>query len=252
MNKFLEKEILRKLYEVVVRNPGLHSSKIAEMLLINVAEVEQYLRLLEKQGILFVSKKKGYAQYFINERGISAREKRTLEVRRRIYDLLIQNPGLHLSRIANLLQMSIPLTDYHLLSMERNQEVSSIKDEHRYFKRYYIRGKGEVGNFEAQVLELLSKKVPLQIVLLLLNDPVLQHKELLKQVNIASSTLSYYLNQLVENGIVDAHSVGAEKGYVLKDKKTLVRILKKYEFHIELHLVLDRFKNLWDDFQYQG
>lgn len=252
MNEFLEKEILRKLCDILSHNPGVHSSKLAEMLKIHISEVEQHLRVLEKQGVLLCSKKQGYAQYYINEKGITARQKRTLEVRRSIYGLLSQNPGLHLSRVANLLKMSIPLTDYHLLSMERNQEISAVKDERGYYKRYYINTGERVSGSEAQVLELLSKKTPLQIVLILLQYPILQHKDILKYVDVSSSTLSYYLSQLVQQQIVEMRSIGTEKGYTLKDKKTLVRILKKHEFHIEIHLVMDRFKDLWGGFHYPG
>src|SRR4030042_237736 len=105
MDEALDKEVLQRLYDLLVRNPGLHISKIAELLSVTVAEVEQCLRILDKQGILLVSKAAGYSQYSIDERGVSAREKRSLETRRRIYDLVVKNPGLHLSKIAELLQM---------------------------------------------------------------------------------------------------------------------------------------------------
>ncbi|MFH1100677.1 MAG: hypothetical protein V1726_01395 [Methanobacteriota archaeon] len=250
MSEFGEKEILQKLYVIVVHNPGLHLNRIAELLQVNVSEAERLLSVLDRQGVLLISREKGFCQYYINERGVSAREKRTLEMRRRIYDLLVQNPGLHLSRIAELLKMSIPLTDYHLLSMERHGDLSSVKDEKRYHKRYYVK-QGELGVVEARVLEVLQKKVALQIVLILLRRPVLQHKDILKQVTVSSSTLSYYLDLLVSQGVLTVQFQGAEKGYMVVDREKIISILRKYEYHIEVSLALEGFKSLWDDFRYQ-
>jgi len=250
MSDFIEKELTRKLYEILVQHPGIQSTKLAEMLRITVPEVEMHLRALQRQGILVVSRQKGYAQYYVDERGVSAREKRTLEIRRRIYALLVDSPGLHLSRIAELLHMSIPLTDYHLLSMERKGELTSAKDGRGYYKRYYVH-ENPPANHETQVLELLQKKTPLQIIMMLFQHPVVQHKEFIQHVDVASSTLSYYLIKLTECGIVAVQSQGTDKGYTLKDRKELIRILKKYEFHIELQLVMERFKNIWDDLRYQ-
>src|SRR4030042_1021547 len=114
------------------------------------------------------------------------------EILRKLYDVISHNPGLHLSKIAELLQMSIPLTDYHLLSMSRNDEILAVKDVRGYYKRYYVKEAGPASE-ETKILQVLMKKVPLQIVLLLLRSCPLQHKDLLKEVPIGSSTLSYYL-----------------------------------------------------------
>ena len=36
-----------------------------------------------------------------------------LETRKKIYHLIAKNPGLNLSKIAEMLQMNVPLVDYH-------------------------------------------------------------------------------------------------------------------------------------------
>src|SRR5437870_12859771 len=59
-----------------------------------------------------------------------------LESRRRIYDFLTANPGVHLRRIGQVLGMSTGMLSYHLGYLERNGVLKSEEDGHR--KRYFI------------------------------------------------------------------------------------------------------------------
>jgi len=177
------------------------------------------------------------------------RDTRTQEIRKHICELVTQSPGLHLSKIAAMLDMSIQLTDYHLRYLEKRGDIVVIKDERGYFKRYYVAESG-VGIREKQVLEVLRKKIPLKIVLYLLQHRALKHKQILQRLEISSSTLSYHLTTLVESGIVEVHPHGKEKGYTLTNRGDIIRILKKHELHIEIHLIIESFKELWEDLKY--
>ena len=90
----------------------------------------------------------------------------------------------------------------------------------------------------------------LKIVLFLVSNPNMRHKDILRNLDITSSTLSYHLNKLVDFGIIQVKPHGREKGYSLKNKEEIVKILKKYELQIELHFAIDGFKDLWEDFDY--
>src|SRR5205809_4354405 len=59
-----------------------------------------------------------------------------LESRRRIYDFLTANPGVHLRRIGQVLGMSTGMLSYHVGDLERNGVLKSEEDGHR--KRYFI------------------------------------------------------------------------------------------------------------------
>ena len=116
-----------------------------------------------------------------------------LDTRRKIFDLVSRNPGLHLSKIAEILKMSVQLVEYHLLYLEKNVVVYAERESG--FTRYYI--KGDIGTADKKILSLLRQEVPLKIVLFLLKNNNSQHKDLLKICNVAPSTLSYHLKKLV-------------------------------------------------------
>ena len=87
-----------------------------------------------------------------------------LEIRKKIYKLMLKNPGMNLSAIAEQLKISVALADYHLHHMEGNELITIVKEGG--YKRYYV--KGEIGAEDKKVLSLFQQEIPLKIVLYLL------------------------------------------------------------------------------------
>jgi len=162
-----------------------------------------------------------------------------LETRRKIYDLVDKNPGLHLSKIAEILSMRISLVEYHLFYLEKNQLVVSANESG--YTRYYV--KGEIGTEDKKVLALLRQNVPLRIAILLLKCESSQHKELLQNLDVAPSTLSYHLKKLVKCGIISVQTYGVEKGYSIINKEMVTRLLIKYK----PYSLIESFKDVWVD-----
>lgn len=162
-----------------------------------------------------------------------------LDTRRKIYDLVLRNPGLHLSKIAELLKMRISLVEYHLFYLEKNGVIISSKEAG--YSRYYIKGK--IGTADKKVLSILRQKIPLKIVLYLLKNDSSLHKDMINFLNIAPSTLSYHLKKLVKIGIVSQTSFGNDKGYSIINREELIRILMQYK----PYSVIDGFADIWSD-----
>ena len=242
MSELFEPETLRKIRTFVSKNPGLPLSKIAEMLDMKIAIVERYLSSMQNKGEITVSLDDGFPTYYISKSGTKYENRKILETRQRVYDIVSENPGLHLSKIAEMLDMSVSLAEYHLLHIEKNHQIMVVKGVGGYYKRYYMRD-SEVGTNEAKILAVLRQEILLKIVIMLWKKPNLQHKELLKKFDISPSTLSYHINKLIENDIVDKISYGAEKGYSLKNEKEIIWIIRRYK----LDKSLDRFKDMWED-----
>jgi len=162
-----------------------------------------------------------------------------LNTRRKIYNIVAKNPGLHLSRIAEILNMRISLAEYHLVYLEKNQVVVTVKEPG--YSRYYI--KGEVGTENKKILALLRQEIPLKIVLFLLNNINSQHRDILKNIDVAPSTLSYHLRKLMKNGIVAVQTYGEGKGYSIVNREIIVRLLLKYK----PYNLFESFKDVWVD-----
>lgn len=239
MNKLLESEEQRIIYNLLRKYPGLHLTKIATLLNMKIPIVEQQLGRLEEIGVVSSKLDAGFRTYYVEEGKVGAQDKRVLETQRKIYELIKKNPGLHLSKIAELMNMRLSLAQYHLLNLERDNLIISDKEEG--YKRYYIEDSG-VGTKEKRIVSLLRREIPLKIVLFLLKKSNAQHKEILEHLNVSPSTLSYHLNKLVEYEIVDVTSYGEDKGYRIRNRREIIRCLLNY-------IVVDGFKEMWDDFK---
>jgi predicted transcriptional regulator len=162
------------------------------------------------------------------------------EIRRKIFKLILKNPGLHSSKIAEILKISGQLADYHLLYLERSNVITAVKEAG--YRRYYVKGK--IGIEERQRLSLLRQEMPLKIVLYLLKNPNTKHKELYKFLEIAPSTLSYHLKKLIKIGIVTFYVLNNVVFYYIKNDKEIIQLLMKYE----PHSWIDNFEDVWADF----
>ena len=162
-----------------------------------------------------------------------------LETRRKIYDLISQNPGVHLSKISQMLNMRTSLVEYHLLFLKKHEIISS--DKETGYKRYYI--KGQIGIKDKKYLFILRQKTVLEIILYLLKNDVSLHKVILENVKVSPSTLSYHLNKLIKNDIIELNRYGENKGYRLKNRAEIVSILIQYK----PYKILDGFEDIWND-----
>jgi predicted transcriptional regulator len=230
-----------RVLRLLEKNPGLPLSKIAEILGLTIVQTEQILAKLESSETVSSVEMDGVKQYSLQQIEASG-DRRSVETRRQIYELIQKNPGLHMTKIAEILHMRVSLADYHLNYLEKHNDIVGIKKD-EIFKRYYLKG-GELGTQERDILTILRRDVPLKIVLLLVKHRQLRHRDLLNKIDIASSTLSYHLNTLVEHGIVELYSFGEERGYRLRDRKEVIRILLKYEFDTIVDGVRDAFEGL--------
>ena len=166
-----------------------------------------------------------------------------LEIRRKIHALISKNPGLHVHKISEVLKISDQLADYHLLYLEHNGIITAIKEEG--YKRYYVKGK--MGAFDRRHLSMLRQEIPLKIILLLLKNNSLTHKEILSYLDVAPSTLSYHLQKLMKNDLICIDVSNNEKKYLVKDKKSIIQLLVKYK----PFSWIKGFTDVWADFTWE-
>ena len=164
-----------------------------------------------------------------------------LEIRQKIFTLLRENPGLHLSKIAKTLEQRVSLTEYHLRYLEKHEIITS--DKHTGYSRYFLRD--EATPKLKRNFSILRQETLLKIVLLLLKKEEAHHKEFLEYLDISPSTLSYHLNRLRKNKIIEINQQqGTGRVYLIKDPEELIAWLVKYK----PYRLLDGFTDIWKDF----
>ena len=172
-----------------------------------------------------------------------ARAPQGAEVRQRVYDAVRRFPGIHLREIERQTGVSAPLAQYHLRKLVEEKFVE-VHDQGGY-ARHYPTDKGKSASVTARDLPLvglLREEVPLHVALLLLDKGPMTHTELVVELGVAKSTVSYHLAKLAEAEIIER--AGPEGKLRLKDRERIYRLLLAYK---PTPTLVDAFADLWED-----
>lgn len=147
-----------------------------------------------------------------------------LEIRRRIYQYIYENPGLHYRELSRALQIPFGTLDYHLRYLSRHGIINAMKDGG--FTRYYA--KKEVDARKKAILSVLRHELPRAIVLFLLTEGTARHKEITGKFRVSGATISYHLKRMVENGILTVEKEGREHIYSVSNPEMVMDVLITY------------------------
>ena len=163
-----------------------------------------------------------------------------LETRKKVYDSILQFPGIHLRELQRRLEMPIGLLNFHLEYLLRHDLI--VEKPERYYKRYYAAGK--FGTADKQVLSALRQQNPRRVVMFLLLHPNSTHKSILGEFDLKPSTLSFYLKDLIEKGIIERKRSGRESIYSIVNEEAIIRVIITYKPSF-LDKLVDRFLETW-------
>ncbi len=166
-----------------------------------------------------------------------------VDTRRRIYECVAASPGLHFREIQRRLALATGSLDYHLHYLEKNGLIR--KERIGKFARYYTYTKPWEQE-EKDVLTLLRQKNVRHILIFLIEKKRANAQSIAENVGVSPSTLSWYLKQLAEKGVITQTKRGRFRFYKVVDKEKIVKyvIMHKSSF---LDEIVDRFIETWSE-----
>ncbi len=165
-----------------------------------------------------------------------------LEARKDIFDFISQYPGTHMRKIQRELDLSMGQLEYHLNYLEKNGLISSSKKENK--RRYFV--EDEVHYPDRDILSTLRLKTPRRILIQILDKDGCSFNEILEEVDISKSTLSYHLKKLQEKSLVESEKEGRKKIYRCPDREKIAHILVTYKSSF-IDDAVDRFVDTWTE-----
>ena len=143
----------------------------------------------------------------------------------RILTFIKTNPGTHLRKIKQDLNLAMGVLQYHLYRLERERAIVSVR--HGLYKRFYAERRLKVEDHE--ILNILSQETERDIVLYLLKNPLATQKELSEFARISASSTNWHMKRLSEAGFVTARK---ERGFVFYtaagDRARILTLLRNY------------------------
>ena len=160
--------------------------------------------------------------------------------RRRIMGAVRGNPGVHMRELQRIVDMPTGLLKFHLDALERSGELTSQKD--RYYRRYFPGG--TLTGQERLLLACLRQSNPRLIVVRLMEMGEAPHKRLMEATGLKASTLSFYLKDMEDKGVVVKERRGRVSVYRVVDRDVILRVLRSYRPSF-LDVLVDRFLQTW-------
>ncbi|MFO8108911.1 MAG: winged helix-turn-helix transcriptional regulator [Thermoplasmata archaeon] len=164
-----------------------------------------------------------------------------LDTRKGIYDIIRKKPGIHFQGIKKQLDMATGTLEHHLNHLVERGVITSKKD--RYYKRYFPR---DIDRKDKIILSSARQKNPRRISVYLLLHPRATHGEIMEELGIKPSTLSFYLKELLSKGIVQKKKQGRESLYWLTDEERVEKVFLIYRKSL-LDDIVDTFVETWLD-----
>ena len=147
-----------------------------------------------------------------------------ITTRRKIYEEIVLNPGLHFRELQKRLNIPTGVLEYHIGVLVR-EELVVYREDGKY-KRFFANS--TMTREERRIMGTLRSGVERKIVLLLLENGRMKHGELSHRLDISPSTLSYHLSKLVKNGIVDKNTEGRDRSYFVIRPEQIAKTMIKY------------------------
>jgi predicted transcriptional regulator len=146
------------------------------------------------------------------------------ENRRKIYEVIEANPGIHLRELQRVLDMPLTTLEYHLNYMNRKQLIYAENDAN--VKRYYAK---PLDKSDKVMLSALRQQKMREIVLMVISNKKVSNHTLYDDLKLPRSTLSFYLKTLVDKGILAKEKIGYDTLYTVKDEERVCRIITAYK-----------------------
>ena len=143
----------------------------------------------------------------------------------RILNFIKANPGTHLRKVKQELNLAMGVIQYHLYKLERERSIVSAR--HGLYKRFYAQRALPVEDRE--ILNLLSQETEREIVLYLIKNPLAGQKELSEFARISPSSTSWHMKRLSQSGVISTRRENGSVYYTVRtDPSRILGLLQNY------------------------
>ncbi|MFH1392031.1 MAG: winged helix-turn-helix transcriptional regulator [Candidatus Diapherotrites archaeon] len=164
-----------------------------------------------------------------------------LDIRKKIYNTIKRNPGLHFREIQRRVGIATGALQYHLDCLMKKNLLKTER-ETKFLRYYLVRQDFE----ETSLMALLRQDSMRKIIVFLMQRRFANNQTISKQVNLSPSTTSWHLEKLVESNVVEKNRRGRKTYFKLTDKEKLAELLVGYRRSF-LDEAVNNFVEIWEE-----
>lgn len=163
-----------------------------------------------------------------------------LAARKKLMDIINAKPGIHFRKLLKESELAMGELEYHLNVLIKMEIISKKKNTHytRYYPAY------ELGSEDKKIMGLLRQEILRDILLFIISTDKTNHGDIAMQFNLLKSTASFYLNKLINSGIVQKNRSGRNVFYTIQDPQRILKLILLYKKGFGDEIVT-RVEGLW-------
>ena len=140
-----------------------------------------------------------------------------------IQQIIEQNPGIQFREIMRSSGLKNGVLSHYLGKLEKSGIIKVVRGPRQ--ARFYP---PKITEDESIVIKALRKQTPRDLLLALIENDGLEFSQLVKAVKKSPSTVSLYLSQIVEDGLVEIRFVELKKRYHIKARDLIDKLIEDY------------------------
>jgi len=140
-----------------------------------------------------------------------------------LQQIIEENPGIQFREIMRSSGLKNGVLSHYLGKLEKSGIIKVIRGPRQ--ARFYP---PKITEDESIVIKALRKQTPRDLLLALIENDGLEFSQLVKAVKKFPSTVSLYLSQIVEDGLVEIKFVELKKRYHIKARDLIDKLIEDY------------------------
>lgn len=173
-----------------------------------------------------------------------------LDVRKRIYDVINESPGLHFREVQRRTNLAVGSLQYHLDYLQKHH-ILKTQAEGKFVRYYTVRGPQvnephDVNQQGQKTMAFLRHESTRKIILFLLKETKANNERIAGELQLSPSTISWHLDKLVENGIITRERQGRKTFFAIVNPAQAKQLLVTYKQSF-LDVAVDNFVSLVEE-----
>ena len=137
--------------------------------------------------------------------------------------IIEENPGIQFREVMRTSGLKNGVLSHYLGKLEKNGIIKVVREPRQ--TRFYP---PEITEEQSIVIKSLRRQTPRDLLLALVKKDGLEFGELVNEVGKSPSTVSLYLSQIVQDGLVEIKLDNLKKRYYIKARSTIDQLIEEY------------------------
>ena len=140
-----------------------------------------------------------------------------------LQEIIEKNPGIQFREIMRTSGLKNGVLSHYLGKLEKNGIIKVMRGPRQ--TRFYS---PKITEEQSIAIKALRKQTPRDLLLALVKQDGLEFSDLVKEVGKSPSTVSLYLSQIVQDGLVEIKLEKLHKKYYIKSRQLVDQLIEDY------------------------